>query len=86
MALAQASNTGNTPSARRAGLKPIGLNPPLGGGGVENTTFSDKSFYHMFGKHVNFRGSSVLRHRDIRLLILIFLRTVILYIFKSGIF
>ena len=40
----------------------------------------------MFGKHVKFRGSRLLRYRDIRLLILNFVRTVILYIFKNEIF
>ena len=60
----------------RRGFKPIVLNPTRRG--FDNTTFYDKSFSHMFGKHVKFMGTRVLRSRDIRLLILNFLRTVIL--------
>ena len=60
---AQAYSTGNTPTALR---------------GVDNTTFYDKSFKHMLGKDDKFRGSNMLRFRDIRLLILNFVSTVIL--------
>ena len=75
------SKYGVPPSEGGAGLKPVVLNTP-GRGGVDNTTFYDKSFYHMFGKHVKLRGSSVLRYRDIMIIILYFVRTVIFYIFK----
>ena len=67
--------------------------PRSGAGEAGETTFDAESKYQIifvsasfkkiFEKCVKFRGSNMFRFRDIRLLILNFVRTVILNIFKN---